>query len=650
MEFRILGPIEVSRGTEAVDVPGTKAQTVLAALLLAGGRVVSDARLSFLLWGFSPPATMNAQIYTYVSRLRKRLGPEVELVRRPPGYLIRTHDARLDSLEFERLDTAGRRAHADGDFPRAAELLRSALGLWRGPALANATEYLTGEEAERLEEARANALEHRIDADLALGRHEELVPELAGLVARFPLRERLRGHFMTALYRSGRQADALDAYHRGRELLADELGVDPGPELAHVYRALLEGQLERPDSVQLVAVTSSSGEREHAPAAATLPPGGVEVVGRAGLLADLRVRLLPGGAACSAPPARPRVAMSQAQPLARILDGARSFGLGPSTGAAPVVPRGQRRVLLTGMPGVGKSTLAAGVAASLAPHYPDGQLYLGLSGAAGEPCDLRTALSRLLHALGEPQDAQGGVEELLIRYRARTAGRRLLVVLDGAVGDRQILPLLPTGPEAGVLVTARRPLATMSVADTVHIGALTRTDALCVLGGLVGADRVAAEPGAAEAIAEHCTDLPLALHIAGARLAARPHWPLARLERRLAPAASRLRELRYGDLSVTAAFESCLPDLVPADLDRLTCLAAVSHGPFRAGTGARAMDVPVQRAEDLLEDLVDAGLLEATGVDRKARPLYRFHPLVRIFLAGLSGAAADAGFDEVQAC
>lgn len=378
MEFRILGPIEASRNGDRIALSGMKAQTVLAALLLARGRVVSDARLSTLLWGWNPPATMSAQIYTYVSRLRKRLGPEVDLVRQPPGYLILTNDARVDAVEFERLDTEGRRAHAERRFDRAAALLRSALDLWRGPALANVTEHLAEAELPRLEEAWTATLEHRIDADLAIGRHHDLVPELAGLVARFPVRESLRAQFMTALSHSGRQSDALNTYHQGRRLLADELGVDPGPELTRAYYAVLEGDLEHPAQARLVAVPPRPPQSEPsqvlplAPSPATMPSAGIDLVGREEVLAALRSRL--------------------------------TENMPPPDQRAPDPGRTPRRVLLTGMPGSGKTALALSAATSLAAQYPDGRLYADLTRLDGTPADVRQVLLRLLRTL-DPEGA-----------------------------------------------------------------------------------------------------------------------------------------------------------------------------------------------------------------------------------------------------
>ncbi|MCT7354133.1 AfsR/SARP family transcriptional regulator, partial [Streptomyces sp. 15-116A] len=246
MEFRVLGPIEVRRAGHRVPISGTKLHTVLAALLLARGEVVSDDRLSRLLWGWAPPVTAGAQLYTYVSRLRKLLGADILIDRRPPGYAMAIGNAWVDLFAFEELARTGREALLARDHEKAADLLRDALARWSGPPLANTTEHLAETEGPSLLEARAATLEYRIAADLELGRHEQITAELTGLVAEFPLRERVRGQLMTALCRSGRQADAIHVYHHGRAALAEELGVDPCEELQATYRALLEGTLTRP--------------------------------------------------------------------------------------------------------------------------------------------------------------------------------------------------------------------------------------------------------------------------------------------------------------------------------------------------------------------------------------------------------------------
>ena len=239
LEFRVLGPVEVLNDGEEVPLDGSKPRTVLAALLLADNGSVSDVEMSDFLWGHHPPATFNAQIYTYVSRLRKTLLHEVGITRRSRGYDIRLGNCRFDLWEFEEQARLGQNALAAGRFEESAALLRSALSSWRGPALSGVSEHLTDAEGPRLEEARIAVLESRIEADLALGRHAQLLPELTRLVRLHPLQERFRAQLMTTFYRCNRQADALVLYEEGRRMLADELGIDPGSLLRQVHLAIL---------------------------------------------------------------------------------------------------------------------------------------------------------------------------------------------------------------------------------------------------------------------------------------------------------------------------------------------------------------------------------------------------------------------------
>lgn len=239
MEYRVLGPVEVDDSGREVPLDGGKPRTVLAALLLAENRLVPNTEISGFLWGGHPPATMNAQIYSYISRLRKSLGPKGSITRRSPGYQLRIGSARFDLTEFEGHLRGGRAALAAGNYVEAAARLRTAVGLWRGPALANVSDHLVEVERPRLEEARLSAMESLFDSDLALGRHGLVLPELIRLVQQHPLRERLRAQLMTTLYRCDRQADALALYDDGRRLLAEQLGVDPGALLRAVHQAIL---------------------------------------------------------------------------------------------------------------------------------------------------------------------------------------------------------------------------------------------------------------------------------------------------------------------------------------------------------------------------------------------------------------------------
>ncbi|MFP3987280.1 AfsR/SARP family transcriptional regulator [Streptomyces sp. E11-3] len=238
MEYHLLGPVEVRDQGTTIPLDGEKQRTVLAALLLTESGFLSDNELTVLLWGSRPPGTHSAQIYNYVSRLRKTVG-STSIVRRSPGYQMQISTASLDLLEFEELAARGQGALAAGRYEEARRLLGAALALWRGPTLADVSEYLSNAEQPRIEEARISALESRIEADLAVGRHAQVLPELTRLVGQYPLRERFRAQLMTSLYRCDRQAEALALYERSRQMLAEELGVGPGALLREVHHAIL---------------------------------------------------------------------------------------------------------------------------------------------------------------------------------------------------------------------------------------------------------------------------------------------------------------------------------------------------------------------------------------------------------------------------
>ncbi|MDX2861672.1 AfsR/SARP family transcriptional regulator, partial [Streptomyces scabiei] len=278
LEFRLLGPVEAWHGDRPLRLGGPKPRALLAVLLLRAGQVVPADALVDVIWGDEPPDTARALVQTYVSALRRALpGEAAEAIEtRPPGYVMRPGTGRVDLLEFEAGTAHARRAAAEGDHTGAARLLREALELWRGPALGGVGDALRGE-AGRLEEARQAALEERIAAELETGGHEaELVTELTSLVEARPTRERPRGQLMLGLYRLGRQADALAVYAEGRAVLADELGLDPGPELTKLYEAIL-----RADPALLTATTAAAPQPVTAPRPVSLlPPAIGDFTGR----------------------------------------------------------------------------------------------------------------------------------------------------------------------------------------------------------------------------------------------------------------------------------------------------------------------------------------------------------------------------------
>ncbi|MGW5605407.1 BTAD domain-containing putative transcriptional regulator [Streptomyces sp. NPDC003753] len=603
MEFRLLGNVEVLGERGAVPLPGAKVRTALAALVLARGWPVPDSALTSALWGWHPPDTRTAQLYTYMSRLRRLLGPSVRLERQQSGYLLHAQDAAVDVLEFEQLAAEGARALRQRQFERASRRLGQALRLWRGTALADVTEHLADAERPRLEEARALALEDRLEADLALGRHRELIAELTGLVHAFPLRERLRAQLMTALYRCDRQSDALAVYHHGRQLLADELGVDPGPTLSAAYQTVL-------NNAPVLAVPPAGRAAAPVPAAsadapAMLPPPADDFTGRQRELAEL-ARLLPPWDEGEEGPQRPR------------------------------------RFLLTGMAGVGKSTLAVQVAHTVAASFPEGQLYADLRAPDGAPRDPRTVLSELLRALGDgAEDLAGAALPAYVqRYRARTAGKALLVVLDNLVAERQLDPLLPGGTGSAVVVTARTHPAAVSGIRTVVLEPLRPGESLTLLGAMAGASRLAREPEAARDLVAYCEGLPLALRAVGARLAARPRLPLSWLADRLAEPEARLGELRYGGLSVAASLAHSLHGLDDIAVAVLRSLPALGGRPFTAAEAAgRAGSAEPASFEQALDRLADARLLDLSAIDDRGQPLYRCPGLVQLFARSLEAPA-----------
>ncbi|ANW21807.1 AfsR/SARP family transcriptional regulator [Streptomyces clavuligerus] len=592
IQFRLLGPVTASRAQSEVPLSGTKIQTVLAKLLLAGGRTVSDTSLSTALWGHHPPSTSSAQIYTYVSRLRKQLGAAVSIARQGPGYVLDAPHSEVDVFEFERLTALGQRALGQCDYTAASRYFGEGIELWQGEPLENATEHLQEVEVPRLLAARLTALEHRVEADLALGRHHQISAELTGLVAGFPLNERLRAQLITALYRCGRQAEAVHVYHKGRTVLAEQMGVDPGPELRAAYESMLRGEMHGTAAAPAVVPT-------------TLPPVPVPFVGRSRALDLLGAILVP------------RRAHRAEQPV---------------------------RALITGIAGIGKSGLAAVAAHGAAHHYPDGQLHAELCHADGRPKTPGEVLVRLLRALGEPRASAdhsgfpaltGDVEELVRLYRTRTAGRRLLLLLDDATGDAQIDPLLPAGTGTAVVVTSRTHLTSVPMAHTVVLDPMGEEEALQLLGATMGAQRMADQPEVARTLVRQCAGLPLAVRIAGTRLASRPQWPLSELAGRLADPSRRLEELRFGDLGVSDGFRSSFGRLRPRTRKTLPWLSMLGEQPFTAAAAGGALGMSAHRAESVLEDLVDASLMGITRT-AQAQLTYQFHPLVLLFAEALS--------------
>jgi DNA-binding SARP family transcriptional activator len=588
MEFRILGPVEIQGDAGLIELSASKVRTVLASLLLARGRVVSDSRLATVLWGEDPPATADAQIQTYVSRLRQRLGAAVRIARQRPGYLLRIAADQLDLVTFEQLAASGHDALVAGRYAEASDTLKHASAIWRGPALGGVTEFLSDLELPRLEEARLTVLEDRVDADLALGLHTTLVAELTGLVAGQPLRERARAQLMITLHRCGRQPDALASYHDYRRLLVAELGIDPGPDLQELHQAILAGDPTL--DVQPVGGPVPADRPPLDTQRAPLPPDIANFTGR-----DKQV--------------------------AEIVTSVRS---------STTVSHGRRVAhLITGMAGVGKTALAVHAAHRLAGDFPDGQIYVDLDAAGPTPAD---ALTLLLPALGVAGSAMpSSVDHRTELYNSRLARRSVLVVLDNVKRAEQVRPLLPADPHCAALLVGRTRLTALEGVRMTDVGVLTHSRSLELLAKVVDRGRVAAEPEAAARIVRQCGYLPLALRIAGARLAAKPHWQLSRMAALLSNGRQLLDELCHADLEVRASVAGSLTDLAEPARRALRLLALPNIPRFTSWAAAVVLDVPLVIAHDLLEQLVDARLLEATWLPGTNQINYAFHNIVRLF-------------------
>jgi len=594
--YRILGPLEVSNGPAGkFDVPPGRQQIVLSALLSEANRVVSIEHLIDAIWEDDPPSTARTQVQICVSSLRRdlgRIGCAEAIITRMPGYVLQVAFGQLDSQLFAQLSAKADVLSRTGEAAAAAAALRQALELWRGPALSGITSRTLTARATQLDEARLTALESCLDLELGLGRHRQVIAEIVTLVAEYPLRERLRGLLMLALYRSGRQAEALDAYRLGRELLVDELGLDPGEELRRLETAILADdpalRLDQPAIPAHRQPPASTG----AIVPFQLPADISDFTGRQDWIEEVE-KLLADGTDRRAP----------------------------------------RVVVLVGKPGVGKSALAVHIAHRLAEkHFPDGQLYSDLGETRTPPATAFDLLGRFLRALDIPGSSlPDTVDERAEMYRQCLARKRILIVLDHAHSEPQVLPLLPGSNRCGVIVTSRSRLTGLPGARVLEIDVFEREQAIEMLAAAIGIERVGAEPAAAEALIRLVGGLPLALRIVAARLAARERWSLAWMLERLSDERRRLDELTHGGMMVRASLALTHDGLAP-DTRRLLRLLGVLDGlSFPTWVAAALLDLDLYRSGDLLELLVDAQLLEIAAVDINGSPRYKFHDLIRIF-------------------
>lgn len=647
VRFGVLGPLQVVDGSgEVKTVTAAKQRIALAALLLSGGRVVSAAGLAEALWDTCPPPNASAVMRTYVMRLRRALGAAgARITGQPSGWAVDLrYPEELDLTEVDHLRRAARAAAEVGEWSQVSSLMARGLSLWRGEPLADVpSSALTRREAGSLAELWLHLTETRIDADLRLGRHREVVTELRRLTAGHPLREHLWGQLMLACYRCGDQAGALEVYRDAYRTLSEELGVSPGRELHELHQKILSAD---PDLALGVAVAERvvPSQRPPSPLRATEP---AEEVTQPRLPDEANDAALAEDWA-RLPLASPVVPRQLPVPLRHFAGRAAELEwlsalTAETSGASPPVVISA----IGGMAGVGKTALALQFAHQVADRFPDGQLYVNLRGfdPDGQPVPAAEAMSGFLASLGvNPRHVPPELDSRVGLYRSLLAGRRMLIMLDNACEAAQVRPLLPGSGGCLVIVTSRNLMVGLAAADGAQLltlDVLDDDDAAQLLVARAGPERVAAEPAAAAEIAHLCGRLPLALAIAAARAAARPAHPLTALAGELRDVGGRLDALDAGEAAAsTRAVLSWSCRHLSTEAVRMLRLLGIHPGPDISAVAAASLaGVSLPRAHGALRELRGASMLGEYSPDR-----YTLHDLVRCYATEL--AYPSDGADE----
>jgi len=590
-QIRVLGPVEFWSGSQLQDLGSARARCILAILLLTPRTVVPATTLIDRVWDDSPPPKARENLSVYVTRLRTSLrqasGDEVRLVTRAGGYTLEVDPDTVDLYQFRRMRRQADALAALGDHERAAAVLREADGLWHGQALAGVSGDWVARMRDGLEEERRAAILERVGHDLELGRHTELVGELGHLLAQYPLDETFVGQQMTALYSSGRQADALALYRQTRDRLVDEQGAEPGVALAELHQRILGRDPE-------LAARAPTQRPGRAAPPDTLPPGPAEFVGREAELAQ----------------------------LTEDQDG------------------GPRITVIEGMPGVGKTALAVRAARLASERYADGTLYLDLN--PGEPLDSAEAVRRLLRMLGLPaSQIPDALDDLVALWRAQLTRRRIVVILDNAARPDQVHPLLPAWGECLILITSRRRLGGTGRGPALTLDVLGPDDAVTLF-RQIATDRADDADQVAEAV-RLCGWLPLAIRLTASRFVHDSGLSLAGLVAELSVSAAQLGGTGPVSAEVMAAFDISYTALAPDHQRMLRRLGASPCTEISLQAAAALDDGPLAVAEKALGVLLDYHLL-AQSPDGQ----FRFHDLIREY-AAVRAVRDDSGVERRQA-
>jgi DNA-binding SARP family transcriptional activator/Tfp pilus assembly protein PilF len=613
VQVQLLGPVRAWRDEHELELGGPARRAVLGMLAMRANHVVSRSELIDGLWGEDPPDSAVNGVHVHVAGLRRVLEPRRAhrapgqvLLARGPGYLLRLETGQLDAEALGQHLAQARRSSAGGDLEAAAGSLDAALSLWHGAPLSGLPGPWAAIERVRLDELRLAAIEERVDVLIALGRHQQAAAQLAALIREHPLRERFREQMMLALYRCGRQADALAEFAAARQVLAGELGIEPGPELRRLHQQILTADAAlSPSAVPAApADVASAGRRLAEVVPRELPADADSFTGRAGELALLDLILQAG-------------------------DG--PAGRDNGEGAPPTA-------VISGTAGVGKTTLGVHWAHRARHAFPDGQLYVNLRGYdPAEPMPAADALAAFLRALGlAGPDIPADTDERAARYRSLLDGRRMLIVLDNAATVEQVRPLLPGTPCCAVVVTSRDSLAGLVArngARRLDLELLPPDDAVALLRALIGA-RADDDPAAARTLAGQCARLPLALRVAAELTAARPALSLAQLVGELADEQRRLDLLDAGGdprTAVRGVFSWSYRHL-PPDAARAFRLIGLHPGPDLDAYAAAALaGTTLERGRAACDLLARAHLVHPVRAGR-----YAMHDLLRAYATHLS--------------
>ncbi|MET9765860.1 BTAD domain-containing putative transcriptional regulator [Streptomyces sp. NPDC006415] len=615
VHFSLLGPLTARRDGRELPLGPRKQRLVLATLLARPNTAVPVDVLTDAVWPDDPPRTARKNLQVYVSAARALLGPGRDggperVVHGCGGYLLRIAEGELDTLRFGSLARAGRAAAERGDLPGAARLLREALDLWEGPPLNDLRDSSgVADEADRLEARCLTVYEDWAEAEIELGRAAVAVDGLRDLVERHPLRERLRAAWMNSLHQSGRQAEALAVYDDYRQLMARELGLEPSPAMAALYRSMLGRGRE---------VRRPSAPRE-TPGRVTLPAGTGAFTGRR-------------------------------EELRGLLD---------------VLGSGEERVVVVSGPGgAGKSALAVRAAQLLADPFPDGRVHVrvrGEDGTARGRAEVLAELGRWCGVAGAQAEALSGTSAevpasagalavLAEAWQEWQARHRALVVLDDVPDEASVRGLLPRSGKCAVLVTARGQLPGLAPVHRIALPPLADGEALELLGKLIGAGRLRTDPAAALRIVRACGGLPLAVEVSGMRLAVLRHLPLAEYADRLDDPSAALDELVAGDVSVRHRIASGWRDLADGDRWVLGRLAGLTDdGCFTLDRATVALGCGERAAIRAVEALIDAGAVTSPAGEVTAHAaLYEVPRLLCLFAreqeaAGEQGVAGEQG-------